>query len=161
MTLQYHESGTDAERPLQFLDGLLVRPSDFSITRWKAFENGPEQFWWNVVGGPRADPVFDPVARLEKELAAWKLPRPPYATALIHENNFHFSGGAGWQSVYLSGGRRPKPPPWNPDASQPAPPRDAAEREAIFKAYEALVARAAKTMNVVTAADLVALARAP
>lgn len=161
MTLQYHESGTDAESPLQFLDGLLVRPSDFSVTRWRASENGPEQFWWTAVGGSRADPAFDPVARLAKERAAWTLARPPYATSLIHENDFHFSGGAGWQSVYMSEGRRPMPPPWNPDAPQRAQPRAAAEREAIFKAYEALVARAAATMNVVTAADLVALAREP
>lgn len=161
MTLQYHESGTDVERPLQFLDGLLVRPSDFSITRWKAFENGPEQFWWNAVGGARADPVFDPVVRLERELAAWNLPRPAYATVLIHENDFHFAGGAAWQAVYMTESKRPKPPPWDPDAAQRARPRDPAEREAIFRAYEALVERAARTMNVVTADDLVALAGNP
>ncbi len=158
MTLQYHESGTDPEQPLRFLDGLLVRPSDFSITRWRTFENGPEQFWWNAVGGTRADPAFDPVARLEKERASWSLARPAYATALIHENDFHFAGGAAWQAVYMTEGKRPKPPPWDLAAAQRARPRDPAEREAIYRAYEALVARAAKTMNVVTAGDLVALA---
>jgi hypothetical protein len=161
MTLKYHESGTDPERPLQFADGLLVRPSDFSITRWKASDDGPEQFWWNRVAGRRPDAAFDPVARLDKELAAWKLPRPAYVTALIHENNFHFFGGAGWQSVYMEEGKRPKPPPWDLNAPQRARPRESAERTAIYNAYDALVAHAARTMKVVTSADLVALAGKP
>jgi len=158
MTLMYHESGTDLQQPFQFVDGLLIRPSDFSITRWSEGSRGSEGFWWNRIAGPRASPAFDPATRLDYELDAWVWPRPAYATALIHENNFHFMGGAGWQYVYMNRDRRPKKPPWDPHESIRVRQRAIAEREAIYRAYEALVERAAKTMRVVTSADLVALA---
>ncbi|NWF64244.1 MAG: hypothetical protein HXY38_08060, partial [Chloroflexi bacterium] len=33
MTLLYHEEGTKLEQPFEYVNGLLVRPSDFSVTR--------------------------------------------------------------------------------------------------------------------------------
>lgn len=159
MTLMYHESGTDPKQPFQFVDGLLVRPSDFSVTRWQGTGGGREDFWWNHMAAPRADASFDPVSRLEALLAEWTVPRVPYATALIHENNFHFSGSAGWNAIYLDARGKPLSPPWNPDAPDGSTPRPADEREAIFRAYEALVARAAERMRIVTSADLVEMAQ--
>ncbi|KAF0107779.1 MAG: hypothetical protein FD146_1410 [Anaerolineaceae bacterium] len=53
MTLHYHESGTDPYEPFVWSNGLLVRPSDFSVTRTTAV-NGRDDFWWNYMTGPDA-----------------------------------------------------------------------------------------------------------
>ena len=34
MTVMYHEEGTKPDRPFEYNQDLLIRPSDFSITRW-------------------------------------------------------------------------------------------------------------------------------
>ncbi len=156
MTMLYHESGTRVEQPFEFVEGLLVRPSDFSITRWSPTGNRADAFWWDKL---RFDATaLDPTAKLQKELARWHAPRPPLITALIHENNFYRHGPESWKACYLQD-RTPLPSPWNlkaADASRPRPPQ---EIEKIFVAYEGLVAYAAQHLKVVTSADLVALAR--
>ncbi len=164
MTVIYHEAGTDLEQPFEYQQGLLVRPSDFSITRTTSVD-GSNDFWWNRIAGVGGD-RFRPKKMLEAELERWRdagAPRPPFITALIHENNFAFRGPEGWSSIYfeISGGRRgnPLPPPWNLDAPDPSQPRPAAEREAIWAAYEELVAFAAEHLAVVTSQDIVAMAQ--
>jgi peptidoglycan/xylan/chitin deacetylase (PgdA/CDA1 family) len=157
MALMYHESGTKVERPFEFIEGLLVRPSDFSITRWKAPGDAEENFWWNRVMS-RDGAAYDPTAKLQKELANWKASRPPLITALIHENNYYRRGAETWKAYYLDG-RTPLPPPWNLKAADPSRARPKQEVEKIFTAYENLVAYSAKHLKVVTSADLVALAR--
>lgn len=162
MLVQYHESGTDMDRPFQWIEGLLARPSDFSITRWRGEREREESFWWNRLGGPDADPAaFDPAAKLKGCLAGWKGTRPPFITALIHDNDFKFSGGPGWQTVYSGPNRAPKPPPYDLKSPDTARPRDAGERALILKKYEELVAAAvAANLRIVTAADIVAMANA-
>lgn len=161
MVVQYHESGTDLEHPYQWMEGLLARPSDFSITRWPGRSETEESFWWNRLGGPNADPVtFDPVAKLKAQLAAWRGNRAPFITALIHDSDLKYSGGPGWQTIYAGPNRRPKAPPYDLKAPDRAQPRSAEERELILKNYAALVAYAAANLRVVTAADIVALANA-
>lgn len=154
MTILYHESGTKVDQPFEFHEGLLVRPSDFSITRWKLDGETEDQFWWNRRDG-------DPVGRLKGELAAWKAPRAPYVTALIHENNFYRFGPEGWTAIYWSDRRKtqPKLPPYDltiPDRSRE---RGAEERDRIFAQYEGMVAYAAENLTVATSADLVAAAK--
>jgi len=67
MTVSYHESGTDPEQPFVWRDGLIIRPSDFSITRWVVREGQEAQFWWNMLDTPLAI-EYVPVERLQTEL---------------------------------------------------------------------------------------------
>lgn len=162
MTLRYHETGTDPNNPFEYVDGLLVRPSDFSITRWTREGESEDSFWWNRQSGRRADPaVFDPVARLKTELQQWKGPRPPFITALIHENNFYHFGPETWKAYFFNDTKSmtPRPPPYSLDAPDPGRMRSAAEREKISDTYERLVAYAAANLTVVTSEDIVRLAK--
>jgi peptidoglycan/xylan/chitin deacetylase (PgdA/CDA1 family) len=161
MVVAYHESGTKPDQPFEWVHGLLARPSDFSITRWPAAGGRAELFWWSMLDTPRAA-EFDPAARLESQLAAWRGPRAPFITALIHENDFSRAGGPGWNAIYYVGGdaraARPQQPPFDLAAPDRATPRPAAAREKIWRAYEELVARAAAQLRVVTAEDIARMA---
>ncbi|MGY4706503.1 hypothetical protein ACVNPS_01945 [Candidatus Bipolaricaulota sp. J31] len=161
MTLLYHETGTDPERPFQWIHGLLVRPSDFSITRWRAPGVEKELFWWNAITGPLAE-YYDPLAHLVEELGAWEYPRPPFITVLIHENNFYRKGGTPWAGIFYRDPKQriPREPPYDLDAPDPSRPRPPEEREAIWRAFEALVAYAAENLCVVTSEDIVRMATA-
>ncbi|NWF99712.1 MAG: hypothetical protein HXY19_02050 [Thermoanaerobaculaceae bacterium] len=164
-TVIYHESGTDPEQPFEFVQGLLVRPSDFSVTRVTVID-GSENFWWNYMGSTQAD-RYHPLRILEKSLANWNASAPsrlPFITALIHENNFVRPGAEAWSAYYyeMHNGQRgdPLPPPWDLDAPDPSQLRPEREQEAIWAAYEALVAYAAQHFQVVTSEDLLLLASA-
>ncbi len=151
MTIHYHEEGTDLEYPFVYSNDLLIRPSDFSITRVP----GSQNFWWNFMSGPHAA-EFNPAALLESHLSLWQAARPPLITALIHESNFYLSGPESWTSYYYTGGDKsiPQKPPYNMDAPDLSKPRMAADQQAIWDAYERLVAYAAAHLKVVTSADL-------
>ena len=156
----YHETGTDPETPFEWRQDLLVRPSDFSITRWKAGDVAEDVFWWNMLQS-RWGTEFVPLDHLRRELAAWSGPRPPFVTSLIHENNFPRRGAEGWTSIYYTGtgkDRVPKKPPFDLSAKDPSTLRSESEREAIWKAYDEMVAWAAREMQVVTSAELVSMA---
>jgi hypothetical protein len=164
MTLLYHESGTKVERPFEFVNGLLVRPSDFSVTR-TTFIDGGENFWWNFMSKPNAA-EYNPTALLQRQLAEWdshNYGRAPFITSLIHENNFYRSGAEAWSSIYftMEKGKKdePLPPPWNLSAPDPSKLRPPEEQRAIFTAYEELVAYAAAHLTVVTSQEIVDLAR--
>ena len=70
MIVEHHESGTEMDRPFEFVAGLLVRPSDFSVTRWpvSASGSGRNNFWWNMLSTPRAGD-YNPVGYLKRRLA--------------------------------------------------------------------------------------------
>jgi hypothetical protein len=160
MTVTYHESGTDLEHPFVWRDGLLIRPSDFSITRWSV-EPGPDDaFWWTMLDSPFAD-AYEPATRLQQELSAWNHDRPPFITVLIHENNFFRHGATPWAHVYYEETKKvtPRDPPFDLDVPDASEPRTEANAEAIWEAYEALVAYAAKHLHVVTSEDIVRMAR--
>lgn len=162
MTLRYHETGTDPNNPFEYMDGLIVRPSDFSITRWTGKGETEDSFWWNRLVGRRADPaVFDPVTRLKTELQQWQGPRPPFITVLIHENNFYHFGPETWKAYFFKDTKSmtPRQPPYPLDAPDPGRMRATAEREKIFETYERLVAYAAANLTVVTSEDIVRLAK--
>ncbi len=165
MTVTYHESGTDLYHPFEYTNGLLVRPSDFSVTRVTAID-GSNNFWWNYMGTARAND-YHPLRLLELGMAQWQARSPsrkPFVTALIHDNNFARRGPEGWTSFYFEivNGQRgnPLPPPWDLTAPDPSTPRPSSEQEAIWRAWEELVAYVATHFTVVTAADIVAMARA-
>jgi hypothetical protein len=160
-TIVYHETGTDPDDPFEYVGGLLVRPSDFSITRWSV-NRQPDAFWWNMLGGPLA-PEYDPLAHLKVELDNWEASgasRQPFITVLIHEGNFHRQGAAPWGSIYYADKEKTVPldPPYHLDATDLSRPRTQTEKDRIWQAYEELVAWAAENLNVVTSADIVQLA---
>jgi hypothetical protein len=82
---------------------------------------------------------------------------------LIHENDFYRRGGPGWgrssRKATATGGA-PRQPPFDLDTPPPPRFRPAEVREAIFRKYEDLVARAAASLRVVTSDDIVAQAAA-
>lgn len=162
MTVLYHESGTKLDQPFEYVNGLLVRPSDFSVTRTTQID-GSDNFWWNYMSKPDAA-KYNPTTMLQSQLAEWNshnYGRAPFITALIHENNF-YRRGEGWSSIYyeMIGGQRgsPLPAPWDLSAPDPTKPRTEAEKAAIWQAYEELVAYAAAHLNVVTSEDVVSMA---
>ncbi len=168
MTLLYHEEGTKLEQPFEYVNGLLVRPSDFSVTR-TTIVDGADNFWWNKMSAPDAAD-YHPLRILDLYLTEWAErignstnSRAPFITALIHENNFYRSGAEGWSSIYfqMNGGRRgdPLPAPWNLSAPDPSRPRSEADQAAIWQAYEELVAYAAANLTVVTSEDIVEMAK--
>lgn len=158
MTVIYHESGTKLENPFEWVEGLLVRPSDFSVTRWKTERISHEQFWWNMLDTPHAAD-YNPTSYLKRRLSEWRGPRPPFITVLIHEDNFFRRGGTSWESIYYGPNRQPLAPPYNLNAPDPSQPRSPQSQELIWKAYEELVAYAAANLSVVTSEEIVAMAQ--
>jgi hypothetical protein len=158
MQVLYHEEGTDPNKPLVQDYGLWVRPSDFSVTRWGGSSSGKGLFWWSMLDTPKAA-EYNPTNYLKQQLAAWKGARAPFITALIHENNFYRSGPESWTSIYYGANDKPLSPPFNLNAPDPSRPRSQQNQDAIWKAYEELVAYAAKNLCVVTSEDIVALAK--
>lgn len=167
MTILYHEEGTKLEQPFEYVNGLLVRPSDFSVTR-NTLVDGTDNFWWNMMSKPNAAD-YRPLHLLELGLAEWEkktesspYARAPFITALIHENNFYRRGAEGWTSIYftMQGGKKgePLPSPWNLSAPDPSTLRPPEEQAAIWQAYEEFVAYAAANLNVVTSEDILAMA---
>lgn len=168
MTVLYHEEGTKLERPFEYVNGLLVRPSDFSVTRVTPID-GTDNFWWNFMSKPNAV-AYHPTVLLQTLLAKWEQQtgnspynRAPFITALIHENNF-YRNGEGWSSIYytIKGGSRrgdSLPPPWNLAAPDLSRVRSESEQAAILAAYEELVAYAAANLRVVTSEDILRLAK--
>jgi hypothetical protein len=156
MTIHYHEEGTDLEHPFVYSNGLLIRPSDFSIKRIP----GSQNFWWNFMSSLHAA-EYDPAALLESHLTEWQAARPPLITALIHENNFYRSGAESWTSFYYTGGDKniPLDPPFSLDVPDSSKPRTKSEQQAIWEAYERLVAYAAAHLNVVTSTDLLLISK--
>ncbi len=168
MTLLYHESGTKLEQPFEYVNGLLVRPSDFSVTRVTSV-NGSDRFWWNFVSGSDAA-EYNPTKMLQDQLAEWvrqtsslSPSRALFVTALIHENNFYRSGPEGWTSIYfaMDDAKKGDPlsPPYDLSAPDPSTPRTEEDKAAIFAAYEEMVAYAVANLTVVTSEDIVEMAK--
>ncbi len=168
MTLLYHEEGTNLEQSFEFVNGLLVRPSDFSVTRVTSVDES-DRFWWNFVTSPDAA-TYNPTKMLQDQLTEWvrqtsslSPSRAPFITALIHENNFYRSGPEGWKSFYyeMDGAKKGDPlsPPYDLSAPDPSTPRTEADKAAIFAAYEELVAYAAAHLTVVTSEDILEMAK--
>ena len=160
MFIQYHEKGGNPAQPFEVANGLLIRPSHFSITRWMTPGGRLEAFWWNQLNGRGAE-AFDPAKKLEQYLAEWTAPQKPFATALIHENNFYRFGPESWTSVYYADRERSRvlSPPFNLAAEDWSRGRAPSEQRKIWDAYEALVKYAAAHMTVVTSADIVQMAK--
>ncbi len=166
VVVEEHEAGADPHQPFRFVQGLLVRPVDFSVTRVDLGQ-GRQNFWWNLLPSPQAETAH-PVAQLQAGLADWQAQgygRPPFVLAHIHDNNFYRRGSVAWGAYYYAidaHGNKTTPldPPFDLHASDPSTPRSAAEQAAIWQAYEDLVAYAAAHVQVITSVDLLPLAAA-
>jgi hypothetical protein len=156
MTVIYHESGTKIDEPFELAGDLVIRPSDWSVTRWAAGGSTKEQFWWAMLDTPLAA-YYDPARYLVDRLSEWDAARPPIVTALIHEDNFTCEGATPWALVYYEDAQKgvPRQPPYLLDADDPSRPRSEESAEAVWTAYEELVRTAATGLDVVTSADLV------
>jgi hypothetical protein len=166
MMVMYHEEGTKVDQPFEYNQGLLIRPSDFSVTRITSINNS-QDFWWNYMSRPDAAD-YDPLVILQNGLTKWaqqNAGRLPFITSLIHENNYYRSGPEAWSSIYytMEKGKKSEPlsPPFNLSAPDPSRLRSAADQAAIWQAYEKLVAHAAEHMLVVTSEDIVEMAGKP
>ncbi|MBI5842576.1 MAG: hypothetical protein HZB19_21005 [Chloroflexi bacterium] len=164
MTLLYHEEGTQVDQPFEYANGLLVRPSDFSITRTTGI-NGSDNFWWNYMTASDAA-KYNPTTTLQSQLAEWESHnywRSPFITSLIHENNYYRSGAEAWSSIYftMEKGKKAEPlsPPFNLSAPDPSKLRSPEEQQAILAAYEEMIAYAASNLTVVTSEDIVEMAK--
>ncbi len=164
MTLLYHEEGTQVDQPFEYANGLLVRPSDFSITRTTGI-NGSDNFWWNYMTASDAA-KYNPTTTLQSQLAEWESHnywRSPFITSLIHENNYYRSGAEAWSSIYftMEKGKKAGPlsPPFNLSAPDPSKLRSPEEQQAILAAYEEMIAYAASNLTVVTSEDIVEMAK--
>jgi hypothetical protein len=156
MTVIYHESGTKLDSPFEYAGGLLIRPSDWSVTRWATDSSPKEQFWWAMLDTPLAS-QYDPTRYLEERLRGWTADRPPIVTALIHDDNFYREAATPWALVYYDDAQKgtARRPPFDLEAADPSRPRLPENREAVWSAYETLVAFAAANLDVVTSEDLV------
>ncbi|MBI5963200.1 MAG: hypothetical protein HY863_06980 [Chloroflexi bacterium] len=164
MTILYHEKGTKIEQPYEYVNGMLVRPSDFSVTRATSID-GTDNFWWNFMSKPNAD-EYNPTEMLQSQLAEWETHnygRAPFITSLIHENNYYRSGAEAWSSIYftMEKGQKADPlaPPYDLNAPDPSKLRPPEEQQAVFAAYEELAAYAAAHLTVVTSEDIVEMAK--
>lgn len=164
MTLPTHGAGTKVDQPYETINGLVAHSDDFSVTRVTAVD-GTESTWWNYMSKPDAA-QYNPTAMLQSQLAEWEshnYGRAPFITAGIHENNFQRSGAEGWSSIYFTMEKSkrgdPLSPPWNLSAPDPSRLRPPEEQQAIWDAYEELVAYAAAHLTVITSEDIVKLAK--
>jgi len=164
--VEHHETGTKLDRPFEWTDGLLMRPSDFSVTRWAASGARPgrrrsSNFWWNMLSTPRATD-YSPTVYLKRRRADWNGPRPPIITCLIHENNFYRARSTPWALVYYADSRKHRPlkAPFDLNARDASIARSPADRQAIWRAYEEIVTHAAANLKVVTSEDIVNMAEA-
>lgn len=151
MGVWYHGEGATIENPLEHREGLLVRPSDFSITKW-----GPgDEFWWNHID----DPAWDPTTQLERRIHAWSEARAPFVTALIHENNFYRYGPESWTLAYYTNREKTAPlaGPWTLTPREVSRVLTPHEQASLWNDYEALVKWSVAHMRVVTGAELVAM----
>jgi len=164
MTVVYHEEGTKIERPFEYTNGMLIRPSDVSVTR-TALIDGTDIFWWNFMSKPDTD-EYNPTKMLQTQLVDWEGQdngRAPFITSLIHENNFYRSGAEAWSSIYfeMEGSKKGEPlsPPFDLNAPDSSRLRSDADQAAIFSAYEGLVVYAAEHLTVVTSEDILEMSK--
>jgi hypothetical protein len=177
MVVAYHSAG-EADYPLLWWQGLLARPSDFSVVRVppnsrqqaanvqvlpRGVAAGEEagNFWWNVTDDPEAQ-EHAPAKYLLRKTDALPRGRLSFVTCLIHEDNW-YKQGTSWDGTYYEdrGRKQPRTPPFKPEPRRMVRLRDEEEQARIWKWWEDLVGAAAgdKRIRVATSNDLLGLVR--
>jgi len=174
-----HHSGGDPRYPLLWWQGMLARPSDFSVVRVppnsrqraaniqvlpRGVAAGEEagNFWWNVTDDPEAQ-EHAPAKYLRRKLEGLAKDRLTFVTCLIHEDNW-YKQGTSWDGTYFEdrGRKQPRQPPFKPESRRMVRLRAEEERARIWAWWEDLAAAASgdPRIRVMTAGDLLALVRA-
>jgi hypothetical protein len=173
-----HHSGGDAQYPLLWWQGMLARPSDFSVVRvppnsrqraaniqvlQRGVATGEESgnFWWNVTDDPEAQ-EHAPAKYLARKLAQLPKDRLTFVTCLIHEDNW-YKQGTSWDGTYFEdrGRKQPRTPPYKAEPRRMVRLRASEEQARIWAWWEELVAAAAgdPRIRVATASDILTLVR--
>ena len=152
----FHTGGTNPADPLETQRGLLVRPSDLGVAE---FAVGNEtDYWWYRIIDPAVAPRWEPVLNMQTQLGAWTSKRKPFLVVLIHEHNFKRTGSEPFNSIYhVMNGQRPvsaKKAPWDLSTPDVTEALTAEQSEAIFVAYDRMVAWASQHTHVVTMEDI-------
>lgn len=177
MAVPFHSQG-NLQYPLLWWQGLLARPSDFSVVRVppnskqralnanvlrRATEAGEESgnFWWNVTDDPEAQ-EHAPARYLARKLDELPRGRISFVTCLIHEDNWYKQGNS-WDATYYEdrNRRQPRTPPFTPEPRKGIRLRTPEEQARIWQWWDELVAYTAneKRIRVVTSVDLIKLVR--
>lgn len=151
VVVAFHEGESDPDAPYVSKYNLVVRPSHLELTH-----SSGDEFWWNTVSAGRGG---DPTESLKSQLGKWNHNKLPYATAIIHENNFFRSGPESWTSIYYKEKEKKTvlSAPYDLKAEEWGKSRNDDSKKAIWAAYKALVTYASESMTVVTAEDIARL----
>ena len=152
----FHTGGTDPKDPLTTEHGLLVRPSDLGVSDFKV--GNDTDYWWYRLIDPSVAAQWEPLTNMQSQLGAWTDKRKPFVAVLIHENNFKRTGSEPFNSIYhVMDGQYPKgvkPSPWDLSTPDVTTSLTSEQSEAIFAAYERMVAWASQHTRVVTMEDI-------
>ena len=173
----FHSQGAQ-EYPLVWWQGLLARPSDFSIVRVpmnsrqraakknvlpRGVGAGEESgsFWWNAINDSESQ-EHRPAKYLERRMTQMPADRITYITSLIHEDDW-YKIGSSFNAIYYHDRtrRRTRTPPFDIEGTPGAPRKKKADTEKIWQWWEELVEFAARDprVRVVTTADLLEMLR--
>lgn len=149
--LLFHEDGSDADYPLFYSQGMLLRPVDFSITRWTAGSQTGDEFWWEKIGTPD-EYYYAPARYLASKMASIDNSKLNFANAIIHETDFHYNLPP-WRACYYSDSMSTVPYQAPFDTSRTAfwirtNPGDHEER--LWAYYDSLVSYAASNPYIKT-----------
>ncbi len=149
--LVFHEEGSDPDYPFFFSQGLLIRPVDFSVTRWTAGSQTEDEFWWEKIGTPD-EYHYSPARYLEGKMGSINSTRLNFANAIIHETDFHYNLPP-WRACYYSDSMSTVPYSAPFDTSRSAfwiraNPADHEER--LWSYYDSLITYAASQPHIKT-----------
>ncbi len=147
----FHESGSDTTYPFFWSQGLMVRPVDFSITRWKAGTQNTTQFWWNMIETAN-ELYYSPVNYLSQQLQVLNNTNLTFINSIMHENDFYYNAPS-WKPVYYydSLATQEKSPPFDLNAQASwAFLINQSKQDTIWAWYEALVKYVSEHPNIIT-----------
>lgn len=177
MVVAFHSQG-NLDYPLLWWQGLLARPSDFSVVRVppnsrqranntqvlpRGTAAGEESggFWWNVTDDPEAQD-HAPAKYLARKIKEMPNDRISFVTCLIHEDNWYKQGNS-WDATFYEdrGRKQPRTPPFTPEPRKSIRLRNAEEKERIWQWWEELVALSGRHERIrnVTVSQIYALVR--
>lgn len=149
--LLFHEEGSDPDYPLFYSQGMLLRPVDFSITRWTAGSQPDDEFWWEMIGTPD-ETEYSPARYLASKMNSINNNQLNFANAIIHETDFHYNLPP-WRACYYSDSMSTVPLQAPFDTSRTnfwIRTNSELQEERLWSYYDSLVAYAASNPNIRT-----------
>lgn len=149
--LVFHEEGSDPDYPFYYSQGMLIRPVDFSVTRWTAGSQTEDEFWWEKIGTPD-EYYYSPARYLGEKMGTINNSRLNFANAIIHETDFHYNLPP-WRACYYSDSMSTVPYSAPFDTSRSAfwiRTNSEEHEERLWSYYDSLIAYAAAHPNIKT-----------